>query len=458
MSVRQLAEAMLGRTPSGSRSLHRYRSILRGGASALIAKAVAMLAALLTVPLALRYLGAERYGLWATLFSILAWLSLADLGLSNGLMSALSQAFGRQQRDLAREYIATAFWGLSVAGLVLCLLLALVHGRIDWMSVMHIRSAAVAQEFDRAIVLAAVLFAFNLPCTIVGRVFIAMQRPEIANFWAIANTLGGLAGLVIAVLLQGGFAALVAGFSGGQLLVSVASVVWTFARAHPELAPKGRIEAASIRRVFGVSIAFFVSQLATLMIFQSGNFIVAHNLGPREVAPYQVTWLLALYVQVPQQLIGASIWAAVGEAYATGDLAWIRQLVRRYFLAALALCVPLLLVMVTVGDRLVALWAGEAAQPSRQLVCWMTAWATELVLMQPLVAVLGGTGRLREYAWWSVSAALAAVIGGSLLVNQLGTIGVIAATVSSFLCLALLPATYLVTRMLRQTPAEFAHA
>jgi O-antigen/teichoic acid export membrane protein len=458
MNIRLLVQALLGRAPAGSHSLRRYVSILRGGATALLAKLVAMVAALATVPLTVRYLGAERYGLWATLFSILAWLSLADLGLCNGLMNALSQAFGQGRRDLAREYVSTAFWGLSGIAVLLGALISLSQGRIDWMSVMHIHSPDVAHEFSVAIALAAAIFVLNLPCTMVGRVFIAMQRPEIANFWAIANTLGGLAGLVTAIALRGGLAALVLGFSGGQLLVSIASAVWLFTRQYPDLAPSAHIRLSSIRRVFGVSSAFFVAQLSTLMIFQSGNIIVAHNLGPRQVAPYQVTWLLAQYVQVPQQLMGASIWAAIGEAYAKGDLAWIRTLVRRYCLAGLAVCVPMLLVMLTAGDKLVALWAGAAARPSRELVCWMAAWAALLVLMQPLTAVLGGSGRLREYAWCSVCAALAAVIGGSLLVNQFGSTGVIASTVVSFLCLALLPALYLVARTLRHTPDVLVHA
>jgi O-antigen/teichoic acid export membrane protein len=458
LNVRLLSEALLGRAPATSHSLRRYHSILRGGATALLAKTVATVAALATVPLTLRYLGAERYGLWATLFSTLSWLSLADIGLSNGLMNALSHAFGHDRRDLAREYVSTAFWGLSAMALVLALVLALGYGRIDWLQLMHLHDPRVADEFAVAITLAAALFVLNLPLTIVGRICIAMQRPELANFWSIATTLGGLVGLLTAIALEGSLGALVVGFSGGQLLVAGASALWLFTRQYPHLAPGLQISRSSARRVFGVSSAFFIAQLATLLLFQSGNFIVAHNLGPREVTPYQVTWLLALYVQVPQQLIGTSIWAAIGEAYARGDLSWIRRLVRRYAVTAIAVCIPLVVVMITVGDRLIELWAGAAARPSRELLTWMALWASELVLMQPLTAVLGGTGKLREYAYCSVCAAVTAVVGGSLLVNKFGSVGVIAATVVSFLFLALLPAVYLVGRTLKPAPTVLAPA
>ena len=116
MNVRLLLSLAFRRESGDNPSLRRYGAIVRGGATAVIAKLIAMGAALVSVPLTLHHLGAERYGLWATLFSIMSWLSLADLGLTNGLMNALSQAFAQQRRDLAREYVSSAFWGLAALG------------------------------------------------------------------------------------------------------------------------------------------------------------------------------------------------------------------------------------------------------------------------------------------------------------------------------------------------------
>jgi len=458
MSVRLLLALLLGRMQHESPSLRRYGSILRGGATAVIAKGVSFVAGLASVPLTLRYLGTERYGLWASLFSILAWLTLADLGLANGLLPALSEAFAKRQLDSAREYVSAAFWGLCATALALGILIVFSVHRLDWAALLRVSSPAVGDEFGLAVLVAAVVFLLNLPFTIVVRVYTAAQRTEIANYWAMAATVAGLAGLAAAIVCRGSLSALVLGYSGAQTLVGVASGVWMFARSFPNLRPRWGVTRSAGRKVFGISFAYFLSQLANAMIFQSGNLIIAHNLGPRQIVPYQVAWTMALYIMVPLQIVSSTLWATIGEAYAHNEIDWIRRLAKRYALAGLVIGGPLILLFLVAGDRIAEAWAGAAARPSRELLSWMAAWACELVLLQPLLAVLGGIGKLRAYSVFSVLAATATVIGASAAVQSFGSTGVIAATVISFLCLQLVPAMYLTMKVLGYSFRAVAHA
>lgn len=64
----------------------------------------------ISVPLTLRYLGTERYGLWMTISSVIAVLGFSDLGLNNGLLNGISQANGTNDRELARRYVSSAFF------------------------------------------------------------------------------------------------------------------------------------------------------------------------------------------------------------------------------------------------------------------------------------------------------------------------------------------------------------
>jgi O-antigen/teichoic acid export membrane protein len=454
VNARLLTLALLGRAPAESHSQRRYGSILRGGATALVAKIVAMAAGFAAVPLTLHHLGAQRYGLWATLFSILAWLSLADLGLSNGLINALSEAFAHDRRDLAREYVSTAFWGLWAIAAVAAVVLAACYPLIDWSRLMHIGSPAVAREFRTAIALAAALFLLNLPFTIIGRIFVAAQRPAVANLWAIVTSVGTLAGLAAAILAGGGLPALVLGFSGAQAVVSIASAIWLFGRAHPELMPTRTIARSSLRRVFGVAASFFVTQVATLLLFQSANVLISHNLGPRYVAPYQITWMLFMYVTLPQQLIGANIWAAIGDAYAREDIRWIRGLFRRYALLSAAIGVPLILALTVLAQPLVNWWAGEQVVPPLQLVLWMAAWACVLLVMQPITSVLAGTGRLRLYSVLSMVGASVSVVAAARALPIYGTSGVVASYVVGFGAIAVIPAILQVAGILREEGAR----
>jgi Na+-driven multidrug efflux pump len=77
-----------------------------------------MLMGFVSVPLTVGYLGAERYGVWLTISSLLIWVALTDFGLAgNALVNVLSEALGNDDREAARHYVASAFWALVTIAL-----------------------------------------------------------------------------------------------------------------------------------------------------------------------------------------------------------------------------------------------------------------------------------------------------------------------------------------------------
>ena len=96
--------ARSGLSPSGSaddrrtaeaRGRERYRRAGLTAATALGGRGVTVILSLATVPLALGYLGPERFGIWLTISSVIALLALTDLGIGNGLLNAVTQAMAR---------------------------------------------------------------------------------------------------------------------------------------------------------------------------------------------------------------------------------------------------------------------------------------------------------------------------------------------------------------------------
>ena len=64
-----------------------------------IAKVLTLLMGFVSVPLTVDYLGAERYGVWLTISSLLLWVALTDFGLAgNALVNVLSEAVGHDDR------------------------------------------------------------------------------------------------------------------------------------------------------------------------------------------------------------------------------------------------------------------------------------------------------------------------------------------------------------------------
>src|SRR5215469_29564 len=93
--------------------------IIQGIFSALANKGIAVLVSFISVPLTVRYLGAERYGAWVTISTAMAWLALADFGLSNSLTNVVSEGYATDNKEIAQASVAAAFWTLTGIALVL---------------------------------------------------------------------------------------------------------------------------------------------------------------------------------------------------------------------------------------------------------------------------------------------------------------------------------------------------
>jgi len=440
---------MLGRTPAADDSDRRFVAVTRGASTALGARGVALLTGFVAVPLTVRYLGAERYGAWVTIASTISWLSIADLGLGNGLTSALSEAYGKRDFELAQRHVATAFWLLAGIAATCGLLFATISPHLDWAALLNVHSEVARAEVAQAAALAVGFFLLALPLGVIDRVYAAWQEGAVANLWSAAASLAALLALGVATRTSGGMALLVLAYAGGRFVVHAASGAWLFRRYHPELRPApAAFVRASMGRLASSGGLFFVIQIAALILFNTDNIIIARVLGPEQVTPYSVTWSLFTLPSMAFSLAFPYLWPAYAEAFARKDSAWIRRTFRKSVFVSLAIGFAVAVPLVVFGRPLVEIWAGKAAVPPFSLLIWMGLWSLVYAGMAPVACVLNAAGHLKSQA---ISASLSTLVNVGLSIvwaREYGLAGVIAATVASYLLIAAVPVCVEAARML----------
>jgi len=246
--------------------------------------------------MALGYLGPERYGVWVTMISMLAWLSLMDLGLANGLTPTLSAAFGKNRDDLAREYVATAIWSLVAIAILAGGVIASLWHFVDWGQVFNIQGASLVAETSLAMALAVFFFLLNLPLAVNQRVLLAYQEGSKANFTRLLVSVVGVLGIYLVTQTQGGLVYLVVGYSGSQVLMALAVLVWLYTWEKPQLRPLIVPNPVHVKTVFSFGGLYLVMQLAALLVFQKDFLLITRFLGAEETASYSVAWFGFVYV------------------------------------------------------------------------------------------------------------------------------------------------------------------
>jgi len=440
-SVNRWVNLTLGRSQPTDDGQRRYVRIVQAAFTALVGKGISVVVSFISVPLTISYLGVERYGIWMTINTLLAWLTIADLGLGNGLINALAEAYAKERRDLAQIYVATTFWLLVMVVLFLGTIITACWSWVDWAALFNVESAQARSETPPAIALAIGIALLNLPLSVVAKIHGAYQEGAIVNYWSAIGNITSLLALIAVTWTQGGLVWLIVAFSGTLLLVTTINAIWLFGLHKPWLRPNiSVVQRGRLREILSTGGMFFFVQVAALVIFQTDNLIIAHYLGASYVTPYNVTWRLFSYTTLLQVIIFPALWPAYTEACARKDIVWVLRTFRMNILFSVFSTSLFVLPLVLYGGFFIEVWTSKAVIPSFALLAWMSAWSLISVSMNVVACVLNASGHLQGQMIYGLITAITNVFLSILLIMPFGITGVIAATVISYFVCSVIPA------------------
>src|SRR5437868_308000 len=295
--------AMSRSAPTDERE-RRSRSIVRGTAAAMVARGIGSLTGIITVPLTVRYLGAERYGAWMTISSVLVFLGFSDFGLASSLTNALGKAFGENDRERARRYVATTLFALCIVAILLVLAGITFARPIARVIFPSVNPSLLGGEIIPALIISLSIFALNFPLMVTNRVLAAYQENATANLWIMASSVANLIGILLVIWFHGALPLLVLGSAGAGLVVTAISSIWLFGWHKPWLAPvRSAADLKFARELFSTSWKFFIINVSWIVNSQTDNVIIAHYLGAAQVTPYAVTFRIFAYATLLQGLL-----------------------------------------------------------------------------------------------------------------------------------------------------------
>jgi O-antigen/teichoic acid export membrane protein len=428
----------------------RQRRIFSALGTSIFGKGSVLLVTALSVPITVRYLGAEQYGIWITISTTISMLVYLDIGIANTLTNLISEAYAKKDRQSATHYFATAFWFTVVLSLALGGIGWLVWPHLHIPSLLGVRDAFLIPEVTYSVIVAAICALAGLPGSLAAKALAGYQELHIANMFTAGANLLALGAIVAVVLLKGSLFGLVATYAATILVGSVGCLLWVSLVSKPWLMPRVRdIRPSLARRVFGSGGQFFLIQLSGLVVFNSDNLVISHYLSPAEVTPYNVTWRLVTYASAFQVLASQSLWPAYAEAWTKRQMQWIGKTYSRVRWATFATLAIAAAILIPFGRTIIRLWAGPSAVPSFRLLLLMCVWMAIFAITTNQACLLGATNRTGKQA---ISSSLAAALNLALSiywVRTMGSFGALLGTVVSYVLFILLVQAIEVRSILR---------
>jgi len=355
----------------------RKKIFILGSSSIYGAKIISIIVGLVSVPIGLHYFGPVRYGIWAIISSIIAYLNISNLGIPTAtavLTAKTSESFEREA--ILRRSL---FLLLIISAVVLSVVLGIVYFYPNWVGVLGKIPLNFQNEAAEAAITISILFLLNVPLTVFSAGFIGLQKVYWEQFYISLTTIAGLLALILTVLLEGNLVTLALFRGFATLFISIVCALH-FLFAHSELRQKsdkliGR--EFSNKPILISGIRFFTIGIAAMVVWNTDNLVISHFIGPKAVTPYAVTFKLFVMAFSIFMSVNSAILPMYGKAASLKQWDWIQ---RTYEKSTQLLPI--------IGGLI---WIGSVAFLREIIYIWVGAEAYSGILV---VFALGGYGYL----------------------------------------------------------------
>jgi O-antigen/teichoic acid export membrane protein len=410
--------------------------------AAVVGRGVTVAITLLTVPLTLGYLGAERYGMWVTASSVIALLGFADLGVGYGLLNAATRSTALGRLDDLRREVSSAFAILLLVAGLLALLYAALEVHIPWPSIFSVSTPPAAAEARPTAAVCIAMFLVSLPVNGATQLRFARQEGYLVHLATSAGGLASVGALLIAIATSQGLPVLALAMGGPPIAASAINGFLLF-RAERSLMPSvALVDLRTGATMVRAGLLFFVLQLSMVVAFSSDSIVVAQVLGASAVPEYAVPFR---FFSIPVALTAmalAPLWPAYGEAIARGDVDWVRRTLAAVTKGAFGFSLVTAVILTLTGGWVIEMWVGGRISPSIPLLIGFGIWMVQSAVGNSIAMLLNGANELRFQAAAAAAMAVLNVVASIWLTQQIGVAGVVWGTVVTYAALVLLPMAF----------------
>lgn len=382
------------------------------------------------VPLILKYITNEEYGIWLILYSITSMLRFMDVGLDGGLRNKFAVCLAENKNEDARHYLSTAFVALSIISISVLSIFLIINPFLDWVKILN-TNYLYQNTVSWLVLLTFISFSLTLLLKIITTILLADQKPSfinLNNFLIKVFEIGIL--LFLLNTTEGSLLKLGVILSVVPVLILLIFNIYFFSTSYRKFIPSFKyVKMKYLKDIMNLGIKFFIIRIAVVVLFATDNIIITQLFGPSEVTVYQIAHK---YFGVPLMIFlifVQTIWSAVTEAYCKEDFIWIKRAVNKMVKLWLILVV-IIIIMILCSSFVFDIWLqGKIIIPISLSIGW-SAFVILQTFNSIFVNVINGIGKVKIQLYTAINTMIINIPLSIFFARTLnmGTVGVIYAT------------------------------
>jgi O-antigen/teichoic acid export membrane protein len=407
---------------SDSRTIKAKKNI----AASFIVKGISILIMFALVPLLIKQLNTEKYGIWLTFATIITWFSFFDIGLGNGLKNILANKLAEDDLPGAKKAISTAYISISVLSLFLISIFLLGNKFINWAKVLNAPDS-MQSELNTLAYFVIISFCLQLIFRLISSIFDAIQMPAVSGAIAALGNLLSLILILLILFISNSHSLLLYGIAltTSPIAALLIGTVYFFRKKHPGLIPSYKsFDRSMVKSLFGLGGRFFLIQITSIVLYQTNSFVIAHVVGVSSVTTYDIAYKYAGIFQMVFTIILSPIWIASTEAYAHNNIDWIYKAISKLN-KVLLLIIIASVIQLLVSKQLYRLWIGDKVRIDYLLTFLMQTYFILSMRGGLYCMILNGIGKIKLQFIFNFAEALIHLPLSIILGRHFGIIGVV---------------------------------
>jgi O-antigen/teichoic acid export membrane protein len=297
-----------------------FKNIIGSG----VFKLITVLIGFLFVPLLIDFLDKNNYGLWITISSFLGWFGVFDLGVGNGLRNKLTQAISNDDQNLAKVYVSTAYFFMTVIFGIILIIFSIASYLINWKAVFNSNELG-ADNLTVVVILLFSSFCIQAILKLILIVFTSVHKIA----WVEGINAGIQAILFFVVFIfnfyfEGSLLVLSIIFSVVPVLLYILASIYFYTFKFNFLRPNLKFaNFDQFNDVITLGFKFFILQISALVMFATDNMLIAHFFSPKDVTLYNIPFKYFSIITIGFSVILNTYWGAITSSVAKNDQKYI---------------------------------------------------------------------------------------------------------------------------------------
>jgi O-antigen/teichoic acid export membrane protein len=332
------------------------------------------------IPIYVRYLGVEAYGLVGLFTLLQACLTLVDIGMRPTVVREMARfTAGRHSSESIRDLLRSILLvGIAVATAIVVVVAAGAH----WLATSWLKVEALPRQ---TVMLAIAAMGFVIGARLIENVLVGavagLQRQVLHNVvTSVMATVRSVGAIAVLVWLSPSITA----YFIWQCLISVVTAAVLAIVVHrllPRSVRPARFSAEALRGVWRFAAGITAITALMLVLTQIDKVLLSRLLTLQAFSVYSIAGAVAAALYVLTAPINAAFNPRLSELVARGDEAMLRQSYHQGAQLVTVVMGPAALMLMLFAERLVLAWTGDPK---------LTASVVPFVPILALAALLNG--------------------------------------------------------------------